>query len=130
MEYGKHYLVEVVARESRNMGNKKFIEKLMTEIVEKLSMTALKRPDIFKFPHPGGITGFHLIAESHVSIHTWPEKKYFSLDVFSCRDFDEKKVQEIIYRKFRVADYYHETIERGLLINFKKSGRFPSQANP
>ncbi len=120
MEYGKHFLVEIVAQDSRNLGNKKYIEKFMTRIIKDLSMTTLRTADVYKFPYPGGgITGFCLIAESHVSIHTWPEKKYFSLDVFSCRNFNEEKIERIIRESFAVAHYYDAVIERGLGVNFR-----------
>lgn len=33
---------------------------------------------------PFGVTGFVLLAESHISIHTWPEKKYIAIDLFTC----------------------------------------------
>lgn len=35
---------------------------------------------------PFGVTGFVLLAESHISIHTWPEKEYLALDIFTCGD--------------------------------------------
>lgn len=119
MEYGKHFLVEIIARDSRNLGNKKFIEKFMLDIVKDLSMTMLRPVDVYKFPHPGGITGFCLLAESHISIHTWPEKKYFSLDVFSCRNFNEEKIERVIRESFAVTHYYDDVIERGLGVNFR-----------
>lgn len=38
---------------------------------------------IHKFS-PHGLTGFILLAESHISIHTWPQMKYVAVDIFSC----------------------------------------------
>ena len=85
----------------------------MTRIVKDLSMTMLRTADVYKFPYPGGgITGFCLIAESHVSIHTWPEKKYFSLDVFPA---------EASTRKNR-ADYPRKFCHRPLLRRSRGTG--------
>ena len=37
-----------------------------------------------RFPHPGGVTGVVLLAESHVAVHTWPELAAVTLDVYVC----------------------------------------------
>jgi S-adenosylmethionine decarboxylase proenzyme len=41
--------------------------------------------DLFhRFPHPGGVTGVVLLAESHLAVHTWPELAAVTLDVYVC----------------------------------------------
>tara|TARA_R100000988_G_C3892681_1_gene113574 strand:- start:95 stop:565 length:471 start_codon:yes stop_codon:yes gene_type:complete len=50
-----------------------------------------------------GYSAFVMIAESHISIHTFPELKYASFDCYSCKDFDEKKVIEILESFFDIA---------------------------
>ncbi len=52
---------------------------------------------IHEFPEPGAFTTVILLAESHVTIHTWPEERYVSIDIFVCnmsRDFS-KDAEEI-----------------------------------
>lgn len=39
---------------------------------------------VHRFDFPGGATGFVLLSESHISVHTWPEFKYVSADIYSC----------------------------------------------
>lgn len=51
-----------------------------------------------------GYSSFVMIAESHISIHTFPELGYFSFDCYSCKDFDEVLVLETI-REYIVTDY-------------------------
>jgi S-adenosylmethionine decarboxylase len=68
------------------------IYDFLRSMVQKLQMTEVYPPYVVKYtPAKGyedaGISGFVLIAESHISIHTWPEKFYASLDFFSCKDF-------------------------------------------
>ena len=41
-----------------------------------------------EFQDEGGTTGFVVISTSHISIHTWELRRFFQLDVFSCKDFD------------------------------------------
>lgn len=59
------------------------LSKLMISSVKKNHLTILEST-FHKFDE-GGITGFLLLSESHVSIHTWPEKdNYLTLDIFVC----------------------------------------------
>jgi S-adenosylmethionine decarboxylase len=47
-------------------------------------------------PEPPGISAFVILAESHVSFHTWPESGYVSLDIYSCKTFDVDKAERFI----------------------------------
>lgn len=58
------------------------IEKILFEAAKVANNTPLKTA-IHKFPLQG-ITGVILLAESHISIHTWPEHDYISIDIFTC----------------------------------------------
>lgn len=61
-----------------------------------------------------GVSGVVLIAESHIAIHTYPEKEYFTVDIFSCKEFDLEKAKEYIIDKFKVKRYEFHHIDRGL----------------
>ena len=50
-----------------------------------------------------GYSAFVMIAESHISIHTFPELKYASFDCYSCKGFDETKVVEILKKFFDIV---------------------------
>ena len=47
-------------------------------------------------PDEGGITGIQVISTSHLSLHAWPLQRFFSLDAFSCKDFDSDLALGII----------------------------------
>ncbi len=47
-----------------------------------------------QFPDRAGITGVVLLAESHISIHTWPELSYAAIDIFMCGDTDAHKAAD------------------------------------
>jgi S-adenosylmethionine decarboxylase len=52
----------------------------------------LIRLQMHKFGNGRGVTGVALLAESHISIHTWPERRYAALDIFMCgRHSDPQK---------------------------------------
>jgi S-adenosylmethionine decarboxylase len=62
--------------------DKKKMEKILKTAVRKANNTPLKLT-IYKFK-PQGMTGIVLLAESHISIHTWPEYNYAALDFYTC----------------------------------------------
>jgi len=124
MNNGKHLLVEVVAKNNRGFKDKRFIKRLFREIIEVAEMKAVSPTLIYQFPPrqsklKSGLTAFCVLAESHLSIHTWPENNYFALDLFSCRDFNEKKVISLIKKNFAVKKIYIQVIKRGLGFIFK-----------
>ena len=59
------------------------------------------------------MSGIVLIAESHISIHTFPEKNYASVDIFSCKDFDVESTADIIASKFEAKTYEKNFLMRG-----------------
>jgi S-adenosylmethionine decarboxylase len=64
--------------------SEKELELLLADAVKAAEVTPLKSI-IYKF-EPQGITGVVLLAESHISIHTWPELNYTAIDLFTCGD--------------------------------------------
>ena len=60
-----------------------------------------------------GYTGVVVLAESHISVHTWPEKGYAGLDVFMCGDCDPRNCQAIIETFYRALKTDATYLERG-----------------
>ena len=61
-----------------------------------------------------GISGFVIIAESHISVHTFPSRKYINIDVFSCKNFDVKKTISQVKSYFKLENVKYWTIDRGI----------------
>ena len=65
---------------------------------------------------PVGVTGIVAIAESHISVHTWPEFAYAAADIFSCSDdFKPRDAADLIVERLRSARPSITQIERGVL---------------
>ncbi len=77
---GIHLIIEFFG--AKTIEDPKKIEKALTDAAIKAKSTPLKAA-IHKFS-PQGITGVILLAESHITIHTWPEIKYIAFDIFTC----------------------------------------------
>jgi S-adenosylmethionine decarboxylase len=58
-------------------------------LVAELSLRPLGPPVWHRFPGPGGITGFLLLTESHVAVHTFPERGFAAFDLYCCRERPE-----------------------------------------
>ncbi len=61
------------------------------------------------------MTGFVLIAESHIAVHTFPEHGMVNIDVFSCKGFDAEGTRKYIVEAFGLRDVKVTVLERGLL---------------
>jgi S-adenosylmethionine decarboxylase len=75
--------------------NNNKIKRLLNDICEKYNYTILNRIEhIFE---PEGITILYLLSESHISIHTFPERNYAALDIYTCRNYENNDIYEEIY---------------------------------
>lgn len=81
---GKHYLVEFNGCDFDAINSERSLREGMLRAVELSGARIIK--DVFHSFSPHGVTGVVVIAESHVSIHTWPEFDYAAVDVFTCSD--------------------------------------------
>ena len=67
-----------------------------------------------KHPEDWGVSGFVLIAESHISVHTFPDRGYVNIDIFSCRDFDPTASLHDVELAFTLPEVRVWTLERGV----------------
>lgn len=81
-------------------------------------MTKMALPHVVKWLDHGatidGISGFVMIAESHISIHTFPEKDYVFIDVFSCKGFDVENAVKLLVNAFEAKKYTKKIVKRGM----------------
>lgn len=78
---GKHWLIEMY--EVAHLDNAVIIRRALKRAVAE-SGVRLIRLQLHHFGAGRGVTGVALLAESHISIHTWPERRYAALDIFMC----------------------------------------------
>ena len=87
------------------------VKEILNTIVTELQLAKVN--EAYKQFEPIGATGFILLEESHISVHTWPEKGYVAIDVFSCKPFDIEKINAIIQDFFETDDIETKVISRG-----------------
>lgn len=89
------------------------IKKTLHAVTATLGLEEIN--EAFKQFEPIGVTGFILLAESHISIHTWPEHNYAAVDVFSCKPFDVGIVTEALKVLLESDQVKANVLERGSL---------------
>lgn len=88
------------------------VEAALREAVDATGGTLL-HVHLHHFTPNGGISGVAVLAESHISIHTWPERDYAALDVFMCGDAAPEKAIAVFERAFAPEAIKVNTLRRG-----------------
>jgi len=70
---------------------------------------------VHSFMENGGVSGVAVLAESHISVHTWPEIGYAAFDVFMCGRCDPGLAVPVLRRRFLPRREAVETQKRGVL---------------
>ncbi len=114
---GNHLIIDGFDCNSEKLGDNDLIREVLNRIVEMLEMKKLNEPVVVKVEpigtDTGGVTGMVLISQSHISIHTYPKKQWFTMDVFSCKEFDVEKVCDCIENTFESQRIEKQLLHRG-----------------
>ena len=116
---GRHLIVEFYNCSPEKIDDVIGIEKSMVTAAKKAGATVIN--STFHHFSPFGVSGVVVIEESHLSIHTWPEYRFASIDLFTCGDEIDPWVS-FDYLKEEFAAEYFSTMElqRGQLHHLKK----------
>ncbi len=107
---GVHLLVDV--RDAENLDNIKSIEEML-----KLAACDAGATVLHSYMHqfePHGVSGVVVLSESHISIHTWPERNYAAIDVFMCGDCDPYRTIERMKEFFNTTNITISEVRRGV----------------
>lgn len=83
---GKHIIIDGFECDSSHLNNITYLEKLLKKAAIDAGMEVLN--SYFYQFEPQGVTGILVLSTSHISIHTWPEERYASLDFYTCGNQD------------------------------------------
>jgi S-adenosylmethionine decarboxylase len=94
---GSHLIIDLW--EAEGLDDKDRIEQAMRKAVEAAGATLL-HIHLHTFSPNGGISGVAVLAESHISVHTWPERGYAAFDVFMCGSAEPRKALKVLEHEF------------------------------
>lgn len=107
---GRHLIVDLWGAE--RLDDIAYIEETLREAVTVAGATLL-HIHLHHFTPNGGVSGVAVLAESHISIHSWPERNYAALDVFMCGDAKPAATVPVLERAFRPSAVHVGTFYRG-----------------
>ncbi len=85
MDPGGVILVDAHGCDAARLRSVPALEAVFAALVADLDLHAVAPATWHRFPGPGGVTGFLVLAESHLSVHTYPERGFAALDLYCCR---------------------------------------------
>ena len=110
---GRHIVAELSLCNQRVLSSVPLVRDLMVGAALAAKATVLEVA-FHKF-EPGGVSGVVVLAESHLSIHTWPEHGYAAIDIYTCGDTaDPWKACEYLARTFEAKNVSTTLVERGI----------------
>ncbi|MBA4611147.1 adenosylmethionine decarboxylase [Stappia taiwanensis] len=93
---GSHLIIDLY--DAERLDDLPYIEETLKTCIEEAGATLLH---IHLHPfEPTGVSGVAVLAESHISVHTWPEAGYAAFDVFMCGDAEPEKCVAVLERAF------------------------------
>ena len=115
--FGPHLMLDLSECNTEKLKDYDLVFNVLNELPEKIGMTKITQPYVFPYaglvPEDKGITGTVIIAESHISIHTFQEKDHCFVDVFSCKHFDVDYAAEYLIDVFESKKYEKYVVQRG-----------------
>ena len=94
---GSHLIIDLW--EAEGLADRERLETALIDAVNAAGATLL-HIHLHVFEEGGGISGVAVLAESHISVHTWPEKGYAAFDVFMCGNAEPRKALDVFKRAF------------------------------
>ena len=115
--FGPHLTAELYNCPKDKLSDIALLTNLLDTLPCKMGMNKIMPPYVFKYNGlhdlDWGLSGIVLIAESHISFHTFPEKGFVTVDIFSCKDFDVREAMDNIRRAFNPANWDEQLLMRG-----------------
>jgi len=121
--FGVHYMLDGYGADLERLQDKTALTHILETLPQKIGMHSISDPVVVEVGEknkkdPGGISGFVMIAESHISFHTFPNRAFVTIDVYTCNDTLDT---EALTREF--SDYFMPTdIETQLI---KRATNYP-----
>lgn len=107
---GTHLLID--CWQASHLDDLAHIETALRDAVD-VSGATLLHIHLHHFTPNNGVSGVAVLAESHISIHTWPERGYAALDVFMCGDTQPQLTLPVFAKAFETDNIQLSTHQRG-----------------
>ena len=118
---GKHLILELNDCCRDRLSDRDFLKDTLFSACRVSGATILSESFLACSPY-GGVSGVVIIAESHFSVHTWPEYCYAAIDIFTCGDsLQPEKAVELLVRELQAKDHSILLLDRGIINSLVES---------
>lgn len=120
MQFGIHLMIDGYDSPKKLLSDPVLLKKMLDTIPENMGMHAISESVVVEVgpknkKDPGGLSGFVMIAESHLSFHTFPNRGFVTIDVYTCQnDLDTDKLANELKTAFQMKDFDVIIQKRGL----------------
>jgi len=118
-EFGLHVTIDASGCNKRKLASVTLVYDILNKLPDRIGMTKMTLPYVVKWMDKfangtEGVSGFVMIAESHLSIHTFPDQDYVFMDIFSCRGFDAEMAVKYLTSAFEATKIEKHILKRGV----------------
>lgn len=123
--FGPHLTLDLSACDKNVLSDTEKIRSMLDRLPTMIGMHKISDPNVVYYPgkpgsfDKGGVSGFVLIAESHITIHTFVEQASAFVDIFSCKPFNLKKAEDFFTQNLKAGKIEKHLFDRG--VEFPKS---------
>jgi S-adenosylmethionine decarboxylase len=120
---GPHLTLDLYGCNKRKLSDFSFITHILEDLPDLIGMNKIFPASVSAFSgnplgkndsfDKGGVSGFILIAESHIAIHTFVAQNFASVDIFSCKEFDVQKAEDYVVKEFEAKKVEKNLFDRG-----------------
>jgi S-adenosylmethionine decarboxylase len=106
-------VVDAFGCDASRLADRARVVALLDQIVATLELRVVGEPAVHGFPAPGGVTALYLLAESHLTCHTFPESGVASLNLYCCRPRPTPDLAALVTDALGAARVTTRTLARG-----------------
>lgn len=111
---GLHLILDMYGCDRDKLRDKHLITKALLELPDILKLRRLSEPFVEEYSNPTpGVSGFVIIGESHISIHTFIEEKLATVDIYACKEFNVEDAERYLVNRFNPEKIIKQVYMRG-----------------
>jgi S-adenosylmethionine decarboxylase len=109
-QFGIHVMLDGYGASEALLADKDYLMSLLHTLPGELGMHAISPPTVVEVgplnpKDPGGVSGFVMIAESHISFHTFPKRGFVTMDLYTCQaEMDSDRIVDLLKDRFQLTD--------------------------
>jgi S-adenosylmethionine decarboxylase len=113
-----HVIVDGFGGDPEQLADENVVRAILDRYPDEMGMTKIAQPTVVRYtgtkPEDWGVSGYVMIAESHIALHTFPDRRLIWVDIVSCKNFEAAPVVDDLRHRFGLREMKVDIIERGL----------------